>query len=154
MYRYAALIDRVEGKDANTPVQSYSDILPGRPTSLEHRDPRDDLHTPYDRTTAAFITKPYAMTIMAGEHQTHDYYMTLGQRFADPIQDSCMRKSPRLKNSTRRSMSRLLMPARRGLGNRRIRIGKQCCYEAIGECPLSMRYAGEGYETGKAHKLL
>ena len=32
MYRYAALMDRVEGKDANTLVQSYSDILPGRPT--------------------------------------------------------------------------------------------------------------------------
>src|ERR1041385_5693066 len=27
MYRYAALMDRVEGKDANTLVQSYSDIL-------------------------------------------------------------------------------------------------------------------------------
>src|SRR5437764_5209132 len=39
MYRYAALMDRVEGKDANTIVQSYSDILPGRPTALEHRHP-------------------------------------------------------------------------------------------------------------------
>ena len=85
MYRYAALMDRVEGKDANTLVQSYSDILPGRPTSLEHRDPSDDLRTPYDRTQAALITKLHALTIMAGEHQTHDYYMTVGPMFADPI---------------------------------------------------------------------
>lgn len=85
MYRYAALMDRVEGKDANALVQSYSDILPGRPTSLEHRHPHDDLRTPYDRTTAAFLTKLHAMTIMAGEHQTHDYYMTIGPMFADPI---------------------------------------------------------------------
>jgi rubrerythrin len=85
MYRYAALMDRVEGKDANTLVQSYSDILPGRPTSIEHRHPHDDLRTPYDRTTAAFLTKLHAMTIMAGEHQTHDYYMTIGPMFADPI---------------------------------------------------------------------
>ena len=85
MYRYAALMDRVEGKDANTIVQSYSDILPGRPTVLEHRDPRDDLRTSYDRTRAAFITKLNAMTIMAGEHQTHDYYMTIGPMFSDPI---------------------------------------------------------------------
>jgi hypothetical protein len=85
MYRYAALMDRVEGKDANTIVQSYSDILPGRPTSIEHRHPHDDLRTPYDRTTAAFLTKLHAMTIMAGEHQTHDYYMTIGPMFADPI---------------------------------------------------------------------
>jgi rubrerythrin len=85
MYRYAALMDRVEGKDANTLVQSYSDILPGRPTSLEHRDPSDDLRTPYNRTQAAFITKLHALTIMAGEHQTHDYYMNIGPTFADPI---------------------------------------------------------------------
>jgi hypothetical protein len=85
MYRYAALMDRVEGKDANALVQSYSDILPGRPTSLEHRDPHDDLRRPYDRAQAAFLTKLHAMTIMAGEHQTHDYYMTIGPTFADPI---------------------------------------------------------------------
>jgi rubrerythrin len=85
MYRYAALMDRVEGKDANTLVQSYSDILPGRPTSLEHRDPSDDLRTPYNRTQAAFITKLHALTIMAGEHQTHDYYMNIGPTFSDPV---------------------------------------------------------------------
>jgi rubrerythrin len=85
MYRYAALMDRIEGKDANTLVQSYSDILPGRPTSLEHRDPSDDLRTPYNRTQAALITKLHALTIMAGEHQTHDYYMTIGPMFADPL---------------------------------------------------------------------
>jgi rubrerythrin len=84
MYRYAALMDRVEGKDANTLVQSYSDILPGRPTSLEHRDPSDDLRKPYERDQAALITKLHALTIMAGEHQTHDYYMTVGPMFADP----------------------------------------------------------------------
>src|SRR5688572_24559150 len=32
MYRYSALMDRIEGRDANALVQSYSDILPGRPT--------------------------------------------------------------------------------------------------------------------------
>jgi hypothetical protein len=85
MYRYAALMDRVEGKDANALVQSYSDILPGRPTSLEHRDPSDDLRNPYQRTQAALMTKLHALMIMAGEHQTHDYYMTIGPTFADPI---------------------------------------------------------------------
>src|SRR5947209_3740284 len=85
MYRYAALMDRVEGKDANTLVQSYSDILPGRPTAIEHRHPHDDLRNPYDRTTAAFLTKLHALTIMAGEHQTHDYYMNIGPTFADPV---------------------------------------------------------------------
>lgn len=85
MYRYSALMDRVEGKDANEIVQSYSDILPGRPTSLEHRHPDDDLRRPYDRNEASLLTKLNALTIMAGEFQTHDYYMTVGPTFAAPI---------------------------------------------------------------------
>lgn len=85
MYRYSALMDRIEGKDANTLVQSYSDILPGRPTSLEHRHPLDDLRTPYNRKHAALQSKLNALTIMSGEHQTHDYYMTVGPSFAHPI---------------------------------------------------------------------
>ena len=46
MYRYSALMDRVEGKDANNLLQSYTDIRPGRPTVVEHRDPSDDLREP------------------------------------------------------------------------------------------------------------
>jgi hypothetical protein len=85
MYRFSALMDRVEGKDANNLLQSYTDIRPGRPTAVEHRDPRDDLRKPYDRAKAKPITKLNAYTLMAAEHQTHDYYMTIGPQFADPI---------------------------------------------------------------------
>jgi hypothetical protein len=85
MYRYAALMDRLEGKDANNILQSYTDILPGRPTMVEHRAPEDDLREAYDRTKAAPISKLNALTIMAGENQTHDYYMTIGPMFADPL---------------------------------------------------------------------
>jgi hypothetical protein len=85
LYRYSALMDRVEGKDANNLVQSYSDIVPGRPTMIEHRDPDDDLRRPYERGSAAFLTKLHALTIMAGEHQTHDYYMNIGPTYPDPI---------------------------------------------------------------------
>ena len=49
LYRYSALLDRLEGKDANNILQSYTDILPGRPTVVEHRAPEDDLRRPYDR---------------------------------------------------------------------------------------------------------
>jgi hypothetical protein len=85
MYRFAALMDRVTGADANNILQSYTDILPGRPTSVEHRAPEDDLRECYDRKKAAPISKLHAVTIMGGEHQTHDYYMTIGPMFADPI---------------------------------------------------------------------
>jgi hypothetical protein len=85
MYRYSALMDRVEGKDANALLQSYTDILPGRPTSVEHRAPEDDLREPYDRADAALRSKLNAITIMAGENQTHDYYMTVGPVYPDPV---------------------------------------------------------------------
>jgi hypothetical protein len=85
LYRFSALMDRVNGADANNILQSYSDILPGRPTALEHRAPEDDLRECYDRSKAQPITKLNAVTIMGGEHQTHDYYMTIGPMFADPI---------------------------------------------------------------------
>jgi hypothetical protein len=85
MYRYAALLDRVEGKDANNILQSYTDIAPGRPTAVEHRHPLDDLRTPYDRARAEPITKMNALTLVAGENQTHDYYMNVGPQFSDPV---------------------------------------------------------------------
>ncbi|HEX6242612.1 MAG TPA: hypothetical protein VFZ61_16980, partial [Polyangiales bacterium] len=84
MYRYSALMDRVEGKDANNILQSYTDVLPGRPTRIEHRYPDDDLRTPYARRSAALLTKLHALTLVAGEHQTHDYYMNIGPTYPDP----------------------------------------------------------------------
>lgn len=85
LYRYSALLDRLEGKDANNILQSYTDILAGRPTAVEHRAPQDDLRKPYDRKKADALSKLHALTIMAGEHQTHDYYAHVGPFFTDPV---------------------------------------------------------------------
>ncbi len=85
LYRYSALYDRLYGRDANNLLQSYTDILPGRPTMVEHRHPLDDLRRPYQREKAEAVTKMNALTIMSGEHQTHDYYMTIGPMFSDPL---------------------------------------------------------------------
>jgi hypothetical protein len=85
LYRYSALLDRLEGKDANTILQSYTDILPGRPTVDEHRAPSDDLRAPYRRATADPLSKLHALTLVGAEYQTHDYYMHFGPTFADPL---------------------------------------------------------------------
>jgi len=85
MYRFSALMDRMEGMDSNSILQNYTDIMPGRPTSVEHRAPQDDIRKHYDREKAAPLTKLHALTITAGEQQTHDYYMTIGPMFADPV---------------------------------------------------------------------
>jgi len=85
LYRYSALLDRLEGKDANNILQSYTDILPGRPTIEHHRAPMDDLREPYDKLAAHPLSKLHALTIMAGEQQTHNYYMNIGPIFSDPV---------------------------------------------------------------------
>jgi len=85
LYRYSALLDRLEGKDANNILQSYTDAAPGRPTIEQHRDPFDDLREHYDHRTAAPITKINALTITAAEQQTRNYYATVGNVYADPI---------------------------------------------------------------------
>jgi len=85
LYRLAALMDRVEGRDVNNLLQSYTDIRPGRPTSRAHRDPGDDLRDPYDRRTAAFVSKLSAFALAAGAHEAREHYLEAGPRFADPI---------------------------------------------------------------------
>lgn len=84
LHRYAALLDRLEGKDANNILQGYTDIAPGRPTPAHHRAPEHDLVAPYARD-AALATKFHAITLTAAEYQTHDYYMIIGPLFADPL---------------------------------------------------------------------
>ena len=84
LYRYSALLDRMEGKDANHILQGYTDIVPARPTQVHHRAPEHDLLEPYSRD-AALATKLHAITLTGGEYQTHDYYMNIGPVFADPL---------------------------------------------------------------------
>jgi hypothetical protein len=85
MYRFSALMDRVYGQDASDLLQGYTDIHPGRPIAVAHRDPTDDLRTPYDKRSARPVSKLNSLTLMAAEHQTRDYYLTIGPQFADPV---------------------------------------------------------------------
>jgi hypothetical protein len=84
LYRYSALLDRLEGKDANNITQGYTDIVPARPALVHHRAPEHELLRPYERD-ASLATKLHALTLTGGEYQTHDYYMTIGPLFTDPI---------------------------------------------------------------------
>jgi hypothetical protein len=84
LYRYAALADRLEGLDVGNIIQGYTDVAPGRPTIIEHRHPVNDLSEHYDARAAAPLTKLNALTITAGEHQTHDFYMNVGPTYSDP----------------------------------------------------------------------
>jgi hypothetical protein len=84
LYRYSALLDRLEGKDANNILQGYTDIVPARATLYHHRAPEHDLLEPY-APDAALATKLHALTLTGGEYQTHDYYMNIGPLFSDSL---------------------------------------------------------------------
>lgn len=84
LYRYSAMLDRLEGKDSNNILQGYTDIVPARPTAEHHRAPEHELLRPYE-PGAALATKLHALTLTGAEYQTHDYYMNIGPLFADPL---------------------------------------------------------------------
>jgi hypothetical protein len=85
LYRFAALMDRMEGKDANNILQSYTDVVPGRPTVVEHRAPIDDVRKPYARAAADPLSKLHVLTLVGAENQVRDYDMNIGPMFADPL---------------------------------------------------------------------
>jgi hypothetical protein len=85
LYRYANLYALTEGKKAENIVKNLTEITPGRPTYVEHRHPFDTLTMPIDKNTADILTKLHIQTITAGEQQTMNYYMNVGNRFTDML---------------------------------------------------------------------
>ncbi|GAA0962115.1 hypothetical protein [Actinocorallia libanotica] len=85
LYRYANLFEMIEHRKAEEIVDGLTEVMPGRPTIQHHRHPADNLNEPYDRTTAAPLSKLHALTIMAAEQQTMNYYMNVGPQYMEPI---------------------------------------------------------------------
>ena len=75
LYRYANLLDFEKREHAENLVGCYTEIMPGRPTISEHRDPHDSVRFYCDFSTAAPITKLNTAIITAAEQQTMNYYM-------------------------------------------------------------------------------
>src|ERR1041385_7287693 len=80
LYRYANLLEMTEKKKQETIVGSLPEIMPGRPTIFEHRDPRDEIRRPMTAPAADPQSVLNAMTVMAAEQQTMNFYMTTGNR--------------------------------------------------------------------------
>lgn len=85
LYRYANLLDLVEGKSAQAITWDYTEIMPGRPTIAEHRHPFDDVRAHYDRNTVDPLSRLHVLTILAAEQQTMNFYMTVMNRLEDPL---------------------------------------------------------------------
>ncbi|RAY11227.1 hypothetical protein DPM19_31205 [Actinomadura craniellae] len=85
LYRYANLYEMIEHRKAEKVVDQVTEVMPGRPTKLHHRHPYDNVRDPYDRTKAAPISKLHALTVMAAEQQTMNFYMNVGPEYMEPI---------------------------------------------------------------------
>ncbi|WP_119461472.1 hypothetical protein [Rhodospirillaceae bacterium SYSU D60014] len=85
LYRYANLMDMLEGKKAEKIVKGLTEITPGRPTIAEHRHPMDDVRKPLDRNKDDPRSLLHALTITAAEQQTMNYYMNIGNRPTEPM---------------------------------------------------------------------
>ncbi|MGW7658575.1 hypothetical protein ACWGJ7_43030, partial [Streptomyces tendae] len=66
-------------------VQGLTEVMPGRPTPLHHRNPVDNVREPYDRAQASPLSKLHALTIMSAEQQTMNFYMNVGPQYMEPI---------------------------------------------------------------------
>jgi len=86
LYRYANLMDLMgEGRKAEDITNGLTEIMPGRPTMFHHRDPHDTLRRPMTLTAADTQSVMNAITIVAAEQQTMNYYMTRGNIPEDPL---------------------------------------------------------------------
>ncbi|MEV5559051.1 hypothetical protein AB0L44_35780 [Nonomuraea wenchangensis] len=85
LYRYANLYDLIEHREAEKIVGDVTEIMPGRPTHLQHRDPADDVREPYDRGRTEPLSRLHALTITATEQQTMNFYLNAGPLQMEPI---------------------------------------------------------------------
>ncbi|PZG19373.1 hypothetical protein [Nonomuraea aridisoli] len=85
LYRYANLYEMIEHRKAEQIVDQLTEVMPGRPTYLHHRDPMDNVREPYQRRVTEPLSRLHALTITAAEQQTMNFYMNVGPMYMEPI---------------------------------------------------------------------
>ncbi|HOP09897.1 MAG TPA: hypothetical protein PK629_00215 [Oscillospiraceae bacterium] len=85
LYRYSNLLDLDTQIPAQNLVKSYVDITPGRPTIAEHRHPFDSVKYSVDFKKADVRTMLNTLIITAGEQQTMNFYMNIGNTYLNDM---------------------------------------------------------------------
>jgi hypothetical protein len=85
LYRYANLLEMIEGKKAEEITRGLTEIMPGRPTIVEHRHPFDDVRAHYDKHTVDPLSRCHVLTVLSAEQQTMNFYMNMGNRYIEPL---------------------------------------------------------------------
>lgn len=85
LYRFSNLLKMDKDIDAKTLVGEYTEIMPGRPTIVEHRYPSDDLKPSMCAKKADLFSKLAGCIITAAEQQTMNYYMNIAQWYKNDL---------------------------------------------------------------------
>ncbi|MFJ6940431.1 hypothetical protein [Streptomyces sp. NPDC101132] len=85
LYRYANLYEMIEHRQAEAIVDGLTEVMPGRPTRLHHRDAVDNVRDAYDKKRTDPLSKLHALTILSAEQQTMNFYMNTGPTYMEPI---------------------------------------------------------------------
>ncbi|MFG1708943.1 hypothetical protein ACFLIM_37675 [Nonomuraea sp. M3C6] len=85
LYRYANLYEMIEHRPAGRLVGQLTEVMPGRPSYLQHRDAMDDVRAPYDKNATEPLSKLHALTVLSAEQQTMNFYLNAGPMYMEPI---------------------------------------------------------------------
>ncbi|WP_411104915.1 hypothetical protein [Streptomyces sp. cmx-4-9] len=85
LYRYANLYEMIEHRKAEAIVDGLTEVMPGRPTPMHHRNPVDNVRDPYDKNRTDPLSRLHALTILSAEQQTMNFYMNTGPTYMEPI---------------------------------------------------------------------
>ncbi len=85
LYRFSNLLNFDQNTPSENLVRKYVEITPGRPTIAEHRHPVDTVRNFVDFKTADIRTKLNTLIITAGEQQTMNFYMNLGNTYTNDL---------------------------------------------------------------------
>lgn len=77
LYRYANLLEMMQGVKAERLVGKYTEIMPGRPTIAHHRFNKDNVKRAINSKSSTKQTILNTMIITAAEQQTMNYYMNI-----------------------------------------------------------------------------
>lgn len=85
LYRFANLLKMDYQIDAENLVGKYTEIMPGRPTIVEHRHPYDSIRKSMCNKEANDYSKLVASIITAAEQQTMNFYMNMAQMYKNDL---------------------------------------------------------------------
>jgi hypothetical protein len=83
LYRFANLLDLLDGRKPDEIVQKLTEIMPGRPVKAQHRHPYDDIRKAVDFGAIEGTSLLHIITMAACEMQTMNYYMNAGNQIVD-----------------------------------------------------------------------